>query len=238
MLRALRSTVFPSLLLPALIALGGVTLGAAPASATVVVLHSIDKMTSNADIIVHARVGDSRVVREDGRTVTLTELEVLDGYKGAKQGDVVTVYQVGGVFEGQRTEVIGAYAWTFGEEIVLFGVNHTGGRVVTYGVGVGRFKVERDGTGVEVLPDYGDVAVMRHAQGGGNTMGPPPAATARPLSALKGDVLAAMQQKVRLHTKMKVRPNADQLRRTKLRGVRTPTKAQAPNTPAPQTHGR
>jgi hypothetical protein len=218
-----RSTFLPKLLMPALIALGGVTLGALPASATVVVLHSIEKMTQNADVIVHARVGDSRVTREQGRTVTLTEIEVLDGYKGAKPGDVLTIYQVGGVWEGQRTEVIGAYAWTAGEEIVLFAVNHTGGRIVTYGVGVGRYHVERDGVGVEVVPSYGDVAVMRQAQGGANSMGPPPTPVARPLSALKADVMTAMQHTVQLPAKTKVGPTADQLRRTKLRAVRKPT---------------
>jgi hypothetical protein len=166
----------PSLPLRSLLALGVVlgALGALGVQATVVVLHSLEEMSRTSEVIVHARVAE-RSVREEGHgVVTLTELEVIDGLKGAKAGDVLTVYQVGGELDGVRKWIEGAHEYAIGEEVVLFAVRHQD-RVVSYGVGVGKFRVVYDGAFRRVIEDLGDVVVLEpDAKGEARFVSPTP----------------------------------------------------------------
>lgn len=144
------------------------------AEATVVVLHSLEEMSRRSEVIAHARVAERHVVKEGPGVVTLTELEVIDGLKGAKAGDILTVYQVGGELDGVRHWIEGAHEYEMGEEIVLFAVRH-GERVVSYGVGVGKFRVVYDGAFRRVVEDLGDVVVLqRDEQGGARFSSPEP----------------------------------------------------------------
>lgn len=199
-----------------------VGLGAAPSSATVVVLHSLERMTATAELIVQVRVHDSRTLREQGRTITLTEVEVVEGLKGAKAGDVLTIYQVGGIHDGQRTQVIGSYEYEDGEEFLLFAVRH-GDRVVSYGVGVGKYEIARSPAGIDVVPAYGDVAVMTPRAGGKDTVGNPPAAVPQPLAVFKTQIRQHLRAPVRMHPRGAKPHTAEMLRKTKLKARRLPT---------------
>jgi hypothetical protein len=151
-------------------------IAAVEAQATVVVMHSLEQMSQRADVVVHARVTDQVVTREDGRIITLTELEVVDGLKGAKYGDVLTVYQVGGKLDGVVAKIAGMHEYFVGEELVLFGMNH-GDRVVSYGVGVGKFQVQYEDDGKVIQPrvveDILDVVVARRDDSGATQFTPP-----------------------------------------------------------------
>lgn len=144
----------------------GAALYALPSAATVVVMHSLEEMTQRSEVIVHARVADQRVERrEQLGIITLTDIEVIDGIKGAEKGDVLTIYQVGGSLDGEHAWIAGAHKHRIGEEMVLFAVRH-GSQIVSYGVGLGKFVVDREGKLPSVIEDIGDIAVMERGPNG------------------------------------------------------------------------
>lgn len=119
------------------------------AKATVVRIEPLTQMVENADVIAYVVVGD-KSTRTDasGRTIQLSSVEVIKGIKGARTGEVLTIYQVAGIVGQSRVE--------FGEEMVLFGMRF-GELVVSYGVGLGKFRILRDGHQTPVLEDLHDV---------------------------------------------------------------------------------
>ncbi|MCP4500107.1 MAG: hypothetical protein GY822_09120 [Deltaproteobacteria bacterium] len=127
------------------------------ASATVVVLHPLDEMSHRSAVIMHVKVLSSVTSEEKGRIITLTQVEVLDGIKGTEQGRIETIYQVGGTFNGRSMHISGAQSYNDGEEMVLFAMRH-GARLVAYGVGVGKFTIDRDAQIIK--EDLGDIVVM------------------------------------------------------------------------------
>lgn len=155
----------------AFLALSLLTL-AMPSEATVVVVHDLEEMSRRAEVIVHARVADQRVLKEEGRIITLTDIEVIDGLKGAKAGDVLTIYQVGGTLDGVTAWIAGAQRYEVGEEMILFAMRH-GERIVSYGVGVGKFNVIYDGALRKVVEDIHGVVEMRREPSGEVRMVPP-----------------------------------------------------------------
>ncbi len=160
----------------ALVAALGLVAWAQSARATVVIIPTMEEMVHRSEVIVHAVVRDT-VVEEDrpGRLVTLTSLEVLDGIDGAKVGDVLTVFQVGGERDGRVAWIAGAHHFRIGEELVLFAVRPPAlaGRIVLYGIGFGLFSVVDGVDGKHVEEIGGDVVqVKRTAQG--ETFSPPP----------------------------------------------------------------
>ena len=164
-----RSLVFSLAML-----VSGVLGYASSAQSTVVVMHSLEEMTRRSEIVVEARVADQRVVEEDGRIITLTDIEVIDGLKGAKPGDIMTIYQVGGTLNGTRMWIEGAHRYEIGEQMVLFGVRH-GERVVSYGVGLGKFRIVYDGGFQTVVEDLNGVVVMKPGtQGNAEFQAPAP----------------------------------------------------------------
>jgi hypothetical protein len=177
---------------PPFLAVAALLLCAVQAQATVVVLHSIEEMSRRSEVVVQARVTATRVTKEKGRIITLTELEVVDAFKGAKTGDKLTVFQVGGTLDGFTSQVVGAHEYAVGEELVWFGVR-LGDRVVSYGVGVGKFRIVLDGSLSRVVEDIGDVAVLnRDAATGATSMTSPSPRTADSLAAFKQQVRDAL----------------------------------------------
>lgn len=145
--------------------MGSTFVGTSTAHATVVVMHSLEEMTRRSELVVQARVAEQRVVQEAGRIVTLTDIEVIEGLKGAKTGEVLTIYQVGGTLNGTRMWIEGAHRYEVGEQMILFGVRH-GERVVSYGVGIGKFRIVYDGGFQRVVEDlHGVVEMKRGSQG-------------------------------------------------------------------------
>lgn len=190
----------------------GLPLYAPAADATVVVLHCLAEMTTRAELIVQARVADQRVVREDGHIVTYTDIEVIEGIKGARAGEILTIYQVGGTLDGKTTEVVGAHQHQLEEEMVFFGVRR-GGKVISYGVGVGKFRVTRDDDGVLVVPVYGDISVMNQTPGEKPTFGAPPASTPRPLDEFMNEVRYHSEHPVVLDLPRRKPATVDMLKR-------------------------
>jgi hypothetical protein len=192
-------SVFPSVAAAALIAF---TL-AADARATVVVIPSLEEMTLASEVVAEVVVGDQRVVQEGGRIVTYTTVVVRDGIKGAKQGDVLEVSQLGGTLQGRNTWIAGAHRFVKGEELVFFGMHFKSERVVIpYGIGFGMFRIVDDVAGAKVEEVTGDVAVL-HA----GKMGSPEVRRYDSLPAFKstlrrilaGDLdLPAMERKQKL----------------------------------------
>ena len=176
----------------------GAWLVAGSASATVVVQPSLERMASRAQVIVRAVVEDQSVTTGEarGRVLTLSRLKVLEGLKGAKTGETLTLYQVGGRQGKRVAQVIGASGFRVGEEVVLFGakflaqdtvkflqgarqggspwatLHPTGGYVVTYGIGLGKFTVDRTGSVPMAREELGDVAVLVPSGKGSLVPGP------------------------------------------------------------------
>lgn len=142
---------------------------AGSARATVVVMPTLEEMAVAAEIIAHVKVGAPRTERDGkGRIITITPLEVIEGVKGAKAGDALGVFQVGGSLEGRSSWIAGAHHFVEGEELVFVGVRHTRGpgSVIPYGIGFGLFAVTRDDFGVRVVETMGDVVAMEKSADG------------------------------------------------------------------------
>jgi hypothetical protein len=182
------------LALPGLLVVGMLST-ATEARATVVVLHSLEEMSRRADVVVHARVGDVRVVEREGHIATVVDIEVIDGWKGAKAGDLTRVYQLGGVLGARRELVVGVHTWQVGEEIVLFAMRYQDG-LISYGIGVGKRVIDRSSGEPMVVEVFGDVSAMERAPEGGTRIVTPRAGQTVSLAALKTDVqlLAAKGQ--------------------------------------------
>ncbi len=142
---------------------------AGAAGATVVVMPSLEEMAVTAEVIAHVKVGAPRSERDGkGRIITLTPMAVIEGVKGAKAGDALEVFQVGGAVDGATAWIAGAHHFREGEELVFVGVRHSRGpgSVVPYGVGFGLFAVERDDFGIRVVETMGDVMAMEKGKDG------------------------------------------------------------------------
>ena len=145
----------------------------APAAATVVVVPTMEEMTHRSDVVVHCVVREV-TVEEDrpGRLVTLTSLEVLDGIAGAKAGDLLTLFQVGGEKDGRVAWISGAHHFVVGEELVVFAVQPPAlnGRIVPYGIGFSLFAVKDGVDGKHVEEIGGDVVQLQRTPDGGSKM--------------------------------------------------------------------
>lgn len=100
---------------------------ASPASATVMVELSLEELIQRADVIVHARVVQSRVrveVREGAlEPQTLTRLEVLEWLGGggsARPGTTLELRELGGAWQGGGVHFEGTPEYALGEEVVVF----------------------------------------------------------------------------------------------------------------------
>ncbi len=131
--------------------------------ATVVVVPSLEELTHRSDVIVHAVVRDVVTMKDErGRLITETSLEVIDGVRGGKAGDVVPVHQVGGALGDQRAWIAGNHRFHVGEEVVFFGVHLPKDPrvVVPYGIGFGIFAVTDDVDGRHAVEIGGDDVVQ------------------------------------------------------------------------------
>lgn len=139
---------------------------ASSANATIVVVDPLDVMTQKSEVVVHAVVYGQEVRSDSrGRIITLTTVEVVDGLKGAAKGDLVVIYQVGGTLNGISQWIAGNHRFLPGEEFLLFGVRYED-MVVSYGVGIGKFKIVRDETGAFLVEDVNDVVAAYRQKDG------------------------------------------------------------------------
>lgn len=127
------------------------------AFSTLVFIEDLPSMTKKSQVIIHAGVvHQESQIDEDGRIITLTTLEVIEAIKGASTGEYLTVYQVGGEYEGRVLNVSGAHRYQLGEELFLFGLRMED-KLVSYGLGLGKFKVLGGKDGEKVVEDLHDL---------------------------------------------------------------------------------
>lgn len=94
------------------------------AVATSVVAFSESELAARADVVVLASVVSSEVVNTHGWVTTQTVLQVHQGIKGAREGDVVTVETPGGAMGNRRVVMAGAPSFRVGQLIVGFFERH------------------------------------------------------------------------------------------------------------------
>ena len=97
-------------------------LSASLAGATTVQKFSISDLAKKSETIALARVDDvsSRWDDNHKEIYTFISLKVLDGVKGSRKNDVLTIRQIGGSAEGKISVVPGMPTFTKGEEVVVF----------------------------------------------------------------------------------------------------------------------
>lgn len=130
------------------------------ASSLIVHLSDLQTMAKRSDLVAHGYVGDKKVTTDNlGRLITLTDIEVIDGLYGAKTGEVITVYQVGGEKDGIVMPLMGGQNYRLGQEVILFGLvlDNT---YVSFGAGQGKLDIEQDKGHEIVREDLGDVGAI------------------------------------------------------------------------------
>jgi hypothetical protein len=117
-----RRSPLPAALAP-LVVLAAALLAPRPATATVVVAKTLDELTSEAEVIVHARVERVESRFDTGvRTIhTYTTLRVMETLKGPEDGPArITVRQLGGTAEGLTQLLPGDAKFTVNTEVIVF----------------------------------------------------------------------------------------------------------------------
>lgn len=133
--------------------------------ALIVKLSDLHTMAKRSDVVVHGFVGEQRVVDDEmGRFVTLTDVEVIDGLHGAKTGEVITIYQVGGQKRGMVMPLLGGQTYIVGQEIYFFGLK-LDNTYVSYGAGQGKFDVIHQSGEDLVVEDLGNVGAIVNGMG-------------------------------------------------------------------------
>jgi hypothetical protein len=113
-------------------------------SATTSVPIPIERMALDAEVIVRGVVRAQETTWSDGNTAILTysDIEVLAAVKGARAGDVVRVYQVGGTLDGFTHTVHGARLLSLGQQLTFFGKRFRD-MVVPLGLGIGQLPFDQ-----------------------------------------------------------------------------------------------
>lgn len=144
------------------------------AQATLVKLSDLHTMAKRSDIVVHGFVGEQRVETDDlGRLITLTDVEIIDGLRGVKSGDVITIYQVGGQKNGVVMPLLGGQNYNVGQEIFFFGLK-LDTTFVSYGAGQGKLDIIHQGDHDVVREDLGNVATINTTAMGKTVSRPEP----------------------------------------------------------------
>jgi hypothetical protein len=125
-------------------------LSASLAGATTVQKFSISDLAKKSETIALARVDDvsSRWDDNHKEIYTFISLKVLDGVKGSRKNDVLTIRQIGGSAEGKISVVPGMPTFTKGEEVVVFlSPKDRAGYPWVMGLQQGKFTVSTDDNG-------------------------------------------------------------------------------------------
>ncbi len=164
------------------------------AQATRVVSIPLEQMTQESDVVVYARVGTQQVRWDEthSRILTLTTIEVIDAVKGAHKGDVLTIYQVGGSLDNVTYKITGALRFVPGEQMIFFAERYKD-MIVSYGMGLGKYRVVDAGGHKDVIPEYGDVAFVQRGAEGEFVPAKRPDNGARPLA----DFLRSLRETLR-----------------------------------------
>lgn len=214
-------------------------LAAGSARATVVVVPSLEEMAAQAEVIAQVKVGAPRVELDaKGRVITLTPIAVVEGVKGAKAGDALEIFQVGGLKDGKGSWIAGAHRFEQGQELVFIGMRHARapGSVIPYGIGYGLFEVRRDDFGVKVVEVVGDVVTLERSADGKTRQGHPQARSYDSLPAFLELLrrVSALEEAPRLMQVERKPPRAPKALAPKPAAPATPAAPASTPTPAPQ----
>lgn len=147
-------------LLPSLLLTLSIALTAASVRATTVVPPTFDQLVSDAELIFEGTVTDTRSEwTGQGRervVVTYVTFKIDDAIKGAPGGSYA-IRMLGGTVDGETFEVADAPRFKAGDRDILF-VEHNGNQFVPLvGIMHGRFHVQTDAAGREIVAkDSGD----------------------------------------------------------------------------------
>ncbi len=132
-------------------------------------------MAQRSDVVIHGYVGQQKVMTDErGRNITLSDIEVVEGLYGAKTGEIITLYQVGGDKNGVISPLIGGQRYELGQEVIFFGLK-LGESFVSYGAGQGKLDINQKASTEKVREDLGDVsAVDSHSSMGARAYRPAP----------------------------------------------------------------
>ncbi len=140
---------------------------ALPAQATVVKSLSLGQMTSEADVIVQARVLDrsSAWNAEKTRIYTVTRIQVSETLKGPAESEL-QIRQIGGTVDGLSQKVVGNATLKVGEEVILF-LDRDEAKPFHYVVGMaqGKYAIDRSQTTPRVVRTLHGLALADVADG-------------------------------------------------------------------------
>lgn len=165
---------------------------ASSSHATMAVIDDIRTMTQKSGVVVQAEVVSQKVTQDSrGRIITLSTLRVKDGLKGAQTGQEITLYQLGGEYQGRVMRFQGASVYRSGEQLVLFAVPYQDKMVVSYGLGLGKFNINKRRNGQQVMEDLHDIQVFQ-MKAGQKTFADPSPRTYKTLEAFKTEIRRAL----------------------------------------------
>ena len=125
-------------------------LSASMAGATTVQKFSISDLAKKSETIAVASVDDVSSRWDDNHkdNYTYISLKVLDGVKGSRKNDVLTIRQLGGTVDKIISVVPGMPTFTKGEEVVVFlSPKDRAGYPWVMGLQQGTYSVSIDGNG-------------------------------------------------------------------------------------------
>lgn len=130
--------------------------------AIIVKLSDLQTMAQKSDLVIHGYVGEQKVIKDElGRNVTISDVEVVDGLFGAKTGEIIQIYQVGGSSSGVNMPIIGGQKYNVGQELMFFGLSAGTKNYVSFGAGQGKLDIERHKSRTIVKEDLGNVGELR-----------------------------------------------------------------------------
>jgi hypothetical protein len=151
--------------LTAIVALAALGLfGASMAGATTVQKFSVTDLAKKSETIALARVEDvsARWDANHKEIYTYISLKVLDGVKGSRKDDVLTIRQIGGTVDKIMSIVPGMPNFTKGEEVVVFlSPKDRAGYPWVMGLQQGKYSVSMDVNGFkQVRNDVNDLKTL------------------------------------------------------------------------------
>ena len=140
--------------LRSLLLLVAVALTAFSVQATTVIAPTFDQLVSGAELIFEGTVTETRSEwigqGAEREMVTYVTFNIQDAIKGAA-GSSYTIRMLGGTIDGETREVADAPRFKAGDRDILF-VEHNGTQFIPLvGIMHGRFHVQTDARGVEVI---------------------------------------------------------------------------------------
>jgi len=153
-----------------LVIIGAILFAEPNLNATLVKLSDLQTMAQKSDVVFHGHVGDQHVSYDKlGRLITLTDIEVIDNLYGTKNGQVVTMYQVGGELNGVVMPLLGGHSYRIGQEVILFGLALKD-NFVSFGPGQGKLDINQGENKAQVTEDLGNVSIMGPRDAAGVTI--------------------------------------------------------------------